>query len=88
MEVAATAVISRTHLWQWLHAGKLRFDGTATPIDFPLFDATLATVKQRLAATPMPGQARVARAAELLAELTHARELADFLTLAAYPELP
>jgi len=88
MEDAATAEISRTQLWQWLHADKVRFDGTATPIDFPLFDATLATVRQRLASTPMPGQARVARAADLLSELTHARELADFLTLAAYPELP
>jgi malate synthase len=88
MEDAATAEISRTQLWQWLHADKLRFDGTATPIDFPLFDATLATVRQRLASTPMPGQSRVSRAAELLSELTHARELADFLTLAAYPELP
>jgi hypothetical protein len=36
----------------------------------------------------MPGETRVARAAELLGELTHARALADFLTLAAYPELP
>ena len=61
---------------------------TKVSIDFPLFDATLATVRQRLAATSMPGQSRVARAAELLSELTHARELADFLTLAAYPELP
>jgi malate synthase len=88
MEDAATAEISRTQLWQWLHAGGLRFDGTATPIDFALFDATLATVQQRLEATPMPGQSRVARAAELLSELTHADTLADFLTLAAYPELP
>jgi malate synthase len=88
MEDAATAEISRTQLWQWLHAGKLRFDGTATPIDFALFDATLATVRQRLAATPMPGQSRVARAAELLGALTHAETLADFLTLAAYPDLP
>jgi malate synthase len=87
MEDAATAEISRTQLWQWLHVGGLAFD-SATPIDFPLFDAMLATVRQRLAATPMPGQARIARAAELLGELTHARELADFLTLAAYPELP
>jgi malate synthase len=88
MEDAATAEISRTQLWQWLHAGKLRFDGTATPIDFALFDATLATVRQRLAATPMPGQSRVSRAAELLGELTRADTLADFLTLAAYPDLP
>ncbi|HVV97883.1 MAG TPA: malate synthase A [Rhodanobacteraceae bacterium] len=88
MEDAATAEISRAQLWQWLHAGGLRFDGNGAPIDFALFDATLATVRQRLSATPMPGQSRVARATELLSELTHARELADFLTLAAYPELP
>jgi len=87
MEDAATAEISRTQLWQWLHAGKLRFDGTATPIDFALFDATLATVRQRLAATPMPGQSRVAEAADLLGALTHADPLADFLTLAAYERL-
>jgi malate synthase len=87
MEDAATAEISRTQLWQWLHTGGLAFD-TGAPIEFALFDATLATVRQRLAATPMPGQTRVDEAAELLGELTHARELADFLTLAAYPRLP
>jgi malate synthase len=87
MEDAATAEISRAQLWQWLHAGGVALDGGA-PIDFPLFDATLATIRQRLAATSMPGQLRVQRAAELLHQLTHARELADFLTLAAYPELP
>jgi len=87
MEDAATAEISRTQLWQWLHTGGLAFD-TGAPIEFALFDATLATVRQRLAATPMPGQARVDEAADLLGELTHARELADFLTLAAYPRLP
>jgi malate synthase len=88
MEDAATAEIARAQLWQWFHVGGLHLDGNGAPIDFPLFDATLATVRQRLAATAIPGQARVTRAAEILSELTHARELADFLTLAAYPELP
>src|SRR5690348_12745010 len=88
MEDAATAEISRTQLWQWLHVGALALADGGTPIDFPLFDATLATVRQRLAAAPMPGENRLARAAELLGELTHASSLADFLTLAAYPELP
>ena len=58
------------------------------PIDFALFDATLATIRQRLAAIEMPGRARVEEAASLLGELTHAKELADFLTMAAYPRLP
>jgi malate synthase len=86
MEDAATAEISRAQLWQWLHHDDIAFDDGA-PVDFPIFDATLATVQQRLAATPMPGQARVGEAAELFGKLTHADTLADFLTLAAYPGL-
>ncbi|MEO5625652.1 MAG: malate synthase A [Dokdonella sp.] len=87
MEDAATAEISRAQLWQWLHHNGISFDDGAL-IDFPIFDATLATVRQRLAATSMPGQARVGEAADLLGKLTHADTLADFLTLAAYPQLP
>jgi malate synthase len=97
MEDAATAEISRAQLWQWLHhadgptggaqpAAAVAFDDGA-PVDMAIFDATLATVRQRLAAAPMPGQARVDEAAELLGKLTHAAALADFLTLAAYPRL-
>ncbi|GAA0712297.1 malate synthase A [Dokdonella soli] len=98
MEDAATAEISRAQLWQWLHhadgpaglesaGAALAFDDGA-PVDFAIFDATLATVRQRLSSTPMPGQARVGEAADLLGKLTHADTLADFLTLAAYPLLP
>ena len=95
MEDAATAEIARTQLWQWLHhadgatdrsSAALAFDSGA-PIDLALFDATLATLRQRLADQPTPGQARVAEAADLLGELTHADHLAEFLTLAAYPQL-
>jgi malate synthase len=91
MEDAATAEIARAQLWQWLHhadrgAAPLAFDD-GTPIGFAVFDATLATLRQRLAATAMPGQARIGEAADLLGELTHAPALADFLTLAAYDRL-
>jgi len=87
MEDAATAEISRAQLWQWLHRGGLTFnDGGA--IDFAEFDAALAQARSTLAATSMPGQSKVAAAADLLDKLTHADELADFLTLAAYPQLP
>ena len=92
MEDAATAEISRAQLWQWLHQRdaanrpRLTFDD-GSPLDFPIFDATLATVRQRLASTPMPGQARVDDAADLLGRLTHDDGLADFLTLAAYERL-
>jgi malate synthase len=88
MEDAATAEISRSQLWQWLHRDDvLRFDD-GTPIDFAAFDASLAAARARLAATAMPGQSRIGEAATLLARLTYADTLADFLTLEAYLLLP
>ena len=87
MEDAATAEIARAQLWQWLHTGGVTFDDGKTPIDFPLFDATLATIRQRLAAATMPGHSRVDEAAEMLGATTHAETLADFLTLAAYERI-
>jgi malate synthase len=96
MEDAATAEIARTQLWQWLHrsdapagapaGGNLRLDD-GTPLDFTLFDAALSGIGERLPDHGLPGQGRIAAAAQLLAELTHAPELADFLTLPAYAEL-
>jgi malate synthase len=92
MEDAATAEISRAQLWQWLHVGSAS-DGSVlqlddgTPIDFALFDAAIAGVGDRLPAGGLPGQARIAEAIALLAELTRADELAEFITLPAYQRL-
>jgi malate synthase len=85
MEDAATAEISRAQLWQWLHHGARFEDGTR--IDFAAFEAALAEARGALAAAPMPGQARLGIAVALLDELTRSPQLADFLTLAAYPLL-
>jgi len=86
MEDAATAEISRAQLWQWLHVGGQVLDD-GTPVDFALFDAALAGVAERLPKQGLPGQARIAEAAQLLGELTHSEELAEFLTLPAYERL-
>ena len=86
MEDAATAEISRTQLWQWLHAGEQVFEDGA-PIDFAWFDLVLARVPQRLPASGLPGQSKIPEAMALLCELTHAEELVDFLTLPAYERL-
>jgi malate synthase len=86
MEDAATAEISRAQLWQWLHAGNQRLDD-GTPIDFALFDALLASVPERLPSHGLPGQARIVDAAQMLGEMIHAPELAEFLTLPAYERL-
>ena len=97
MEDAATAEIARAQLWQWLHhpghpaagtpaGGGLEFPDHA-PIDFALFDQALAAHTHRLRASTHPGAARADEAAELLATLTHAEQLGDFLTLPAYDRL-
>ncbi|HSX62783.1 MAG TPA: malate synthase A [Tahibacter sp.] len=87
MEDAATAEISRAQLWHWLHHEGLRLDD-GTALDFALFDEAIQTIAERLPKSGLPGQDRLPQAAWMLAELTHARQLADFLTLPAYALLP
>ena len=93
MEDAATAEISRAQLWQWLHFADdgrepLHLDD-GTPVDFSLFDRALLALPSKLAdRMRLPGASKVNEAIALLDELTHANELADFLTLAAYERLP
>jgi malate synthase len=86
MEDAATAEIARSQIWQWLHRGPLEFTDHA-PIDFALFDYVLTTHVHRLRESDSPVAHRAAQAGELLAHLTHAEELGDFLTLAAYTQI-
>jgi malate synthase len=86
MEDAATAEIARAQLWQWVHHGSLEFTDHA-PIDIALFDHALATHTHRLRESTLPGAKRADDAAHLLATLTHAEQLGDFLTLPAYEQL-
>jgi malate synthase len=80
MEDAATAEISRTQLWQWVHHGAKLDDGTV--VDAALYqrirDEELASIG---------GQPHVDTAARLFDELILADELADFLTIPAYEQL-
>jgi malate synthase len=84
MEDAATAEISRTQLWQWLHSDNLHLaDGTL--IDFALLERALLNLPARLGDTSaLPGGNRIADAIALLDKLSHAEDLAEFLTLPAY----
>ncbi len=92
MEDAATAEIARAQLWQWLHftddgSEPLALDD-GTPIDFVLLDRVLIGLPSRLARIPgMPGAHHVGESIGLLDRLTHASDLADFLTLPAYERL-
>ena len=87
MEDAATAEISRSQIWQWLHAGNQHLDD-GTAIDFALLDSTLRALPARLGDTSvLPGGSRITQAIGLLDQLSRADELADFLTLPAYRQI-
>jgi malate synthase len=86
MEDAATAEISRAQLWQWIRHNAALDDGRK--IDLALFRTVLKEELGRLSkaegAAPLPYE----EAAQLLDEITVARDFVSFLTLAAYPKLP
>ncbi len=85
MEDAATAEISRTQVWQWLHHGAQLNDGRA--IDRPLFDATLAEVMAGIRdelGDDAYADSRFDAAAELFAEMSTSEDFSEFLTLPAY----
>jgi malate synthase len=80
MEDAATAEISRTQLWQWIHHGA-KLDSGAV-VDERLYrmirDQELATIGER---------PHIKRAARLFDDLILSDTLADFLTIPAYEQL-
>jgi malate synthase len=98
MEDAATAEISRTQLWRWLHhsavaaksgipAEPLHLDD-GTHVDWALFERALINLPSVIGdRSAMPGGDRVDAAIALLDRLTHADTLEPFLTSAAYPQL-
>ncbi len=88
MEDAATAEISRTQVWQWLHHEAKLDDGRI--VDRTLFDACMSQELQVIQAEVGQDRwqhGRFQLAAQLFAEWSTATELADFLTLGAYPYL-
>jgi malate synthase len=80
MEDAATAEISRTQLWQWIHHGAKLDDGR-------VIDAELYRRIRDEELTSIGEGDRVTHAAKIFDRLILAGELADFLTLPAYDEL-
>ncbi|MBJ7223452.1 MULTISPECIES: malate synthase A [unclassified Brenneria] len=85
MEDAATAEISRTSIWQWIHHGKTLNDGQA--ITKALFRQMLAeemrVIQEELGEARFSG-GRFDEAARLMEQITTQDELIDFLTLPGY----
>ena len=86
MEDAATAEISRSQLWQWIHHGAHLKDGRK--VDVPLCDAI---IQEELAKAKQAGDsARYAayqKAAQLMRDLITAPQFVEFLTIPAYQRI-
>ena len=85
MEDAATAEISRTSIWQWIHHGKSLNDGQ--PVTEPLFrrmlNEEMLVIQQELGEQRFSA-GRFTQAAALMEKITTQDELIDFLTLPGY----
>ena len=85
MEDAATAEISRSQIWQWIHNGSTLSDGTAITADLvrQLVSAELEEIRSRIGDQAYE-QSRYQSAREIFETVALATTYADFLTLPAY----
>ncbi len=85
MEDAATAEISRTSIWQWIHHEKSLSDGQ--PVTKALFRRMLAeemlVIREEVGAARF-NAGRFDDAARLMERITTQDKLIDFLTLPGY----
>ena len=88
MEDAATAEISRSQVWQWLHNDIALADGPQVTRDLVerIIDEELATIRATLGAGFDDAQFEQARS--LFTEVALADDYVDFLTLPAYERMP
>ena len=84
MEDAATAEISRSQLWQWVHHATALDDGST--VTAAIVDGEIERVAGELAAEGLDA-GRVATAAELLRTVALAERLPDFLVVLAEARL-
>jgi malate synthase len=85
MEDAATAEISRSQVWQWLHNRVRLADGTPVTADLVrrIEDEELAAIRARIGEAAYEA-GRFADARALFERVALAEEFVDFLTLPAY----
>ncbi len=88
MEDAATAEISRTQLWQWIHHGARLQDGRVVSLE--LFSRILDEEMEKIVELVGPeafALGKFAEARELFEKLSTSEVCEDFLTLPAYEQL-
>ncbi len=85
MEDAATAEISRSQIWQWIHSGSQTSDGTAITSDYVRTIAGEETARLRSElGDEIYDASRFEDARALFEQVALAHEFPDFLTLPAY----
>lgn len=85
MEDAATAEISRTSIWQWIHHGKTLSNGqlVTKPLFRRMLNEEMLVIQQELGEQRF-SSGRFMQAAALMEKITTQDELIDFLTLPGY----
>lgn len=88
MEDAATAEISRSQLWQWLHHGTKLDDGSTLSEErlLTLADEEMKAIEKQVGADAF-GKVPYRRAKELVLNMTVDPDYVEFLTLPAYEAL-
>ncbi|MCA9712130.1 MAG: malate synthase A, partial [Myxococcales bacterium] len=88
MEDAATAEISRSQVWQWIHHGATLDDGQVVTAQrlHTIIDEELETIEAEIGAERF-ASGRFPAARELFERLSTAEQLEDFLTLPAYEQI-
>jgi len=88
MEDAATAEISRSQIWQWVHNGVSTKEGTPITADFvrQVEDEELEKVKA-VVGEDVYAKGKYAEARELFEQVALADDFVEFLTLPAYERL-
>ena len=88
MEDAATAEISRTQIWQWVHHGAKLEDGTTVTAELvrQVLDEETAKIREQVGEETWKA-GRPAETREIFDRVALSGELIEFLTLPAYDYL-
>ncbi|MEU6999257.1 malate synthase A [Nonomuraea sp. NPDC046570] len=87
MEDAATAEISRSQIWQWIHNG-IELADTGALVTRELVERIIAEELAKIAAEPGYDEALYTQAEALFKEVALDDDFAEFLTLPAYARMP
>ncbi|QFY07179.1 malate synthase A [Nonomuraea phyllanthi] len=87
MEDAATAEISRSQIWQWIH-NDITLDDTGEQVTKELVERVISEELAKIAEEPGYDEGLYGQATALFKEVALDDDFAEFLTLPAYAQMP